>query len=122
VVWNDGLGLFIMVNGGAYAGHGMTDADHDYYDAWMHTQTGSLGFWYARHPYGPWHELFYTDCWTVDSSDNRTYQPKLSPKWIGDSGTEMVLVWSDAMRDPSGRSHGPNYTWNQMSVTIDEQS
>jgi hypothetical protein len=55
----------------------------------------------------------------VDSPDNRTYQPKLSPKWIGDSGREMVLIWSDAMRDPSGRSHGPNYTWNQMNVTID---
>jgi hypothetical protein len=119
VVWNEGLGLFVMVNGGTYAGRGMTGADEDYYDAWMHTETGSLGFWYAQHPYGPWHEFFYTDYWTVDSPDNRTYQPKLSPKWIDASGQEMVLIWSDAMRDETGRSHGPNYTWNQMAVTIE---
>ncbi|HEY54052.1 MAG TPA: DUF4185 domain-containing protein, partial [Caldilineae bacterium] len=41
VVWNVGLDLYIMVNGGTYAGHGMTNADQDYYDAWMHTKTGS---------------------------------------------------------------------------------
>ncbi len=46
VVWNDGLGFYIMVNGGTYGGHGMTDSDKDYYHRWMHTETGSLGFWY----------------------------------------------------------------------------
>lgn len=119
VVWNEGLNRFIMVNGGTYAGHGMTASDRDYYDSWMHTRSGSLGFWYAKHPYGPWQQFFYTDCWNADSPENRTYQPKLSPKWIGDSGREMVLVWSDAMKDASGRSHATNYTWNQMTVTID---
>ena len=119
VVWNEGLGLFIMANGGTYAGRGMTGSDEDYYDAWMHTETGSLGFWFARQPYGPWREFYYTDYWTVDSPQNRTYQPKLSPKWIDASRQQMVLIWSDAMRDESGRSHGPNYTWNQMAVTIE---
>lgn len=118
VVWNPGLNLYIMVNGGTYAGHGMTDTDEDYYDRWMHTETGSLGFWYAEHPYGPWHEFFYTDYWFVDSPENRTYQPKLSPKWISESGQEMVLIWSDAMKNELGQSHTTNYTWNQMSVTL----
>jgi hypothetical protein len=118
VVWNQGLGLYIMVNGGTYAGHGMTASDKDYYDSWMHTRTGSLGFWYSENPYGPWHEFYYTDYWTVDDPGNLTYQPKLSPKWISADGKEMVLIWSDAMKNKDGRSHTVNYRWNQMRITI----
>lgn len=119
VVWNEGLQLYIMVNGGTYAGHGMTGSDEDYYDGWMHTETGSLGIWYAHQPYGPWHQFFYTDYWVADSPANRTYQPKLSPKWISDSGREMVLIWSDAMKNEAGKSHTTNYKWNQMFITIE---
>lgn len=118
IVWNEGLGLYIMVNGGTYAGHKMTDADKDYYDAWMHTETGSLGFWYSKNPYGPWRQFFYTDHWTVDDANNRTYQPKLSPKWISKDGTRMVLIWSDAMKNEQGQSHSVNYKWNQMDIII----
>ena len=119
VVWNEGLGLYIMVNGGTYAGSKMTSSDKDYYDAWMHTQTGSLGFWYSKSPYGPWHEFYYTDYWTVDDPKNRTYQPSLSPKWISKDGKEMVLIWSDAMKNKEGRSHTVNYKWNHMRITIE---
>ena len=119
VVWNEGLGVYIMVNGGTYAGRGMTESDKDYYDSWMHTETGSLGFWYARKPYGPWRKFHYTDYWTVDDPGNRTYQPKLSPKWISADGKQMVLIWSDAMRDEQGRSHTVNYRWNHMKITIE---
>lgn len=118
VVWNPGLELYIMVNGGTYAGYGITDAAEDYYDRWMHTRTGSLGFWYAEHPYGPWKKFYYTDYWTVDDDDNLTYQPKLSPKWISDDGRQMTLIWSDAMKNESGRSHNLNYLWNQMEIEI----
>ena len=118
VVWNEGLGLYIMVNGGTYAGHGMTDSDKDYYDAWMHTETGSLGLWYSENPYGPWTQLYYTDYWIVDDTKNRTYQPKLSPKWISEDGTEMTLIWSDAMKNEKGQSHAVNYIWNQMKINI----
>ena len=118
VVWNEGLGLYIMVNGGTYAGHGMTASDKDYYDSWMHTRTGSLGFWYSQNPWGPWRQFYYTDYWTVDDPKNRTYQPKLSPKWISEDGKRMVLIWSDAMKNDEGRSHTVNYKWNQMRITI----
>ena len=118
VVWNEGLGLYIMVNGGTYAGHKMTASDADYYDAWMHTRTGSLGFWWSRKPCGPWHRFYYTDYWTVDNPGNRTYQPKLSPKWISPDGREMVLIWSDAMSDAEGHSHTVNYKWNQMRIEL----
>ena len=118
VVWNEPLGLYIMVNGGTYAGRTMSNSDKDYYDAWMHTETGSLGFWYAPRAYGPWRRFFYTDYWTVDDPKNRTYQPKLSPKWISADGKLMVLIWSDAMKNEQGRSHTVNYRWNQMKITI----
>ncbi len=118
VVWNEGLGLYIMVNGGTYAGYGMTDSDTDYYDGWMHTESGSLGFWYSENPYGPWKQFFYTDKWIVDNAENRTYQPKLSPKWISEDGTEMILIWSDAMKNAKGHSHADNYLWNQMKINI----
>jgi len=118
VVWNEGLGLYIMVNGGTYGGRRMTDSDKDYYDAWMHTETGSLGFWYAEKPWGPWRPFYYTEYWTVDDPKNRTYQPKLSPKWISDDGRKMVLIWSDAMKNEAGRSHTVNYKWNHMKISI----
>lgn len=119
VVWNKGLGLYIMVNGGTYAGYGMTDSDKDYYDKWMHTKTGSLGFWYSKSPYGPWKQFYYSDYWIADDERNLTYQPKLSPKWISDDGKQMVLIWSDAMKNDGGTSHTVNYIWNQMNITID---
>ena len=118
VVWNQGLGLYIMVNGGTYAGHGLSASDEDYYHQWMHTKTGSLGFWYAEHPWGPWHQFFYTDYWTVDDPGNLTYQPKLSPKWISPDGRRMTLIWSDAMKNAEGRSHTTNYKWNHMEIDL----
>jgi len=118
VVWNEGLGLYIMVNGGTYAGYGMTDSDKDYYDRWMHTETGSLGFWYSKNAYGPWTQFFYTDYWIADNDNNLTYQPKLSPKWISKDGKKMTLIWSDAMKNEEGHSHTVNYMWNQMEIEI----
>ncbi len=119
VVWNQGLGLYVMVNGGTYAGHGLSSADEDYYHSWMHTKSGSLGFWYAEKPWGPWRPFFYTDYWTADDPGNLTYQPKLSPKWISDDGKKMMLIWSDAMKNEEGRSHTVNYKWNQMEISLE---
>ena len=116
VVWNEGLGMFIMVTGGTYAGYTLDTTE--YYHSWMHTKTGSLGFYYAKTPWGPWRQFFYNPYWTVDSSDNRTYQPKLSPKWISEDGKEMVLIWSDAMKNAQGKSHTVNYRWNHMKIRI----
>jgi len=121
VVYNAGLGLYLMANGGTYGGHGLSAAANDYYDRWMHTRSGSMGLWWAQRPWGPWHPFFYVDEWTVDSPDNRTYQPKLSPKWISADGRRMVLAWSDAMRNAAGRSHTVNYLWNQMAITIETE-
>ena len=118
VVWNPGLQLYVMANGGTYAGYGFTQSTEDYYNRWMHTKTGSLGLWYSKTPYGPWNQFFYTDHWTVDDPDNLTYQPKLSPKWISEDGQTMTLIWSDAMLNDQGDSHAVNYLWNQIEINI----
>jgi len=118
VVWNQGLGLYLMVNGGTYGGHGLSGTAEDYYHRWMHTRSGSLGFWWSRHPWGPWTPFYYAAEWTVDSPDNRTYQPKLSPKWISADGRHLVLIWSDAMKNAEGKSHTVNYRWNQMEISL----
>lgn len=118
VVWNPGLNLYIMANGGTYAGDSLSNSPEDYYNRWMHTKTGSLGFWYSENPYGPWKQFYYTDYWTVDDENNLTYQPKLSPKWISEDGKKMVLIWSDAMKNEKGKSHTVNYLWNQMEIEI----
>ena len=118
VVWNPGLQLYVMVNGGTYAGDNLTDSEEDYYDRWMHTKTGSLGFWYSENPYGPWKQFYYNEYWTVDDPANLTYQPKLSPKWISPDGRKMTLIWSDAMLNAQGNSHSVNYVWNQMEIDI----
>ncbi len=118
VVWNPGLNLYIMVNGGTYAGDSLSNSTEDYFHPWMHTKTGSLGFWYSEKPYGPWKQFYYTDYWTADDEKNLTYQPKLSPKWISEDGKKMILIWSDAMKDEKGRSHSVNYLWNQMEIEI----
>ncbi len=116
VVWNEGLGVYIMVNGGTYAGPNMSQSN--YYDSWVHVKSGSLGFWYSKNPYGPWTKFYYTDHFTVDNENNRTYQPKLSPKWISDNGKKMVLIWSDAGQNSKGEYYSENYTWNQMEIEI----
>jgi hypothetical protein len=118
VVWNEGLQMFVMVNGGTYAGHGLTNSKKDYYDNWMHTKSGSLGLWYAKDPWGPWKQFYYDEEWVVDDPKNRTYQPKLSPKWISEDGKTMTLIWSDAMKNENGHSHTTNYLWNQMQIEI----
>ncbi|MCF6268942.1 MAG: DUF4185 domain-containing protein [Melioribacteraceae bacterium] len=121
VVWNEGLNLYIMVNGGTYGGKGMTKGDEDYYHSWMHTKTGSLGFWYSENPYGPWTQFYYTDYWIAENEKELTYQPKLSPKWISDDGKKMILIWSDAMKNEKGRAHTINYLWNHMEINIQLQ-
>lgn len=110
VVWNEGLGVYIMVNGGTYTFN---------YD-WNNLDlSGSLGFWYSKTPFGPWEQIYYTDHFTVDDPKNRLYQPKLSPKWISEDGEEMVLIWSDAMANEQGLSHSVNYRWNQMKINLE---
>jgi len=118
VIWNEGLGLYIMVNGGTYAGLGMSLSDTDYFYSWPHSESGSLGLWYSKTPFGPWKQFYYSDHWTADNPKNLIYWPTLSSKWISSDGKDMVLVWCDAMKNARGESHAVNYRWNQMRIHL----
>jgi hypothetical protein len=113
VVYNPGLDLYIMVN------YGIKDHRKNFWDNWCQNcpTAGSLGFYYAKNPWGPWTEFHYIEEFKPNHADNRTYQPKLSPKWIYNNGRTMVLIWSDA-----GRDHSTWYKWNQMKITIETTS
>jgi len=109
VVYNPGLDLYIMVS------YGVTDEGKNFWDGWCRhcKYPGSLGFWYAENPWGPWKQFYYSEYFYADRKENRTYGFKLSPKWIGEDGKTMQLIWSDA-----GDDHSTNYKWNQMEIEI----
>ncbi|GAA3978743.1 hypothetical protein [Allohahella marinimesophila] len=108
VVYNKGLGKYIMVNGGMYA------KTYNGTDAGKNNGSGSLTFHYSDNPYGPWKELRHIDHFTATSSTERTYQPKLDPKNISSDGTRMTLIWSDH----AGPFSSNYYTFNQMQIKI----
>ena len=125
MVWNPGLGLYIMVSGGTFAGPGMTNSDEDYFHRVPHAKSGSLGIYSSKNPWGPWKEIWYDEQWTPDDPANHIYWPKLSPKWISESGEEMTLIWSDQtfiLDDEGNRirnsNKASNYTWNQMKIQL----
>lgn len=109
VVYNEGLDKYIMTS------YGIKDKNQEYWGGWCaHCPTpGSIGFWYADKPWGPWKQFYYEDAFYPDNEDNRTYGFKLSPKWISEDGKKMVLIWSDA-----GNNHSTYYKWNQMEIEI----
>jgi hypothetical protein len=108
VVYNKALDIYIMATGG-------TERKGD---SWMHDNTGSLGFYWSKNPWGPWIEFYYNEYWYADSEKNRCYQPKLSPKWISEDGSEMIFIFSDAQENEKGISHTVNYRWNQERITL----
>lgn len=109
VVYNKGLGLYIMTS------YGISDPGKKFWDGWCSDckYPASIGFWYSENPWGPWKQFYYQDYFYADSKDNRTYGFKLSPKWISEDGKKMVLIWSDA-----GDNHSTYYRWNQMEIEI----
>ncbi|MBT6144257.1 MAG: DUF4185 domain-containing protein [Gemmatimonadetes bacterium] len=122
IVWNEALGLYIMVNGGTYPGSGLSAGE--YWEHWSHSKSGSIGLYWAANPWGPWHEFFYDSCFTTVDDDDRTYQPKLSPKWMSADGTQMWMIWSDrggAVDAEKQTSTNRFYKWNQMRFDIQMQ-
>ncbi len=63
-------------------------------------------------------KIYYVNHFKVDNKNNRTVQPKLSPKWISEDGKKMTLIWSDAGKNAKGEYYSENYTWNQMEIEI----
>lgn len=109
VVWNEKLGLFIMVTGSTLRpGTGDPNLKSD-----VHNESGSLMFLYAEKPWGPWNQFYWKENWQVGEDINRLYFPQLAPKWISEDGLTMQLVFSDA-----ANGHSTYYMWNMQEVKL----
>ncbi len=108
VVWNEKLGLFIMVTGGT-----QRPGTGDPVSPYPHTESGSLMFLYAEKPWGPWTQFYWKENWQVGEEINRLYLPQLAPKWISEDGKTMQLVFSDA-----ANNHSTYYKWNMQKITL----
>jgi hypothetical protein len=78
-----------------------------------------LGFWTARHPWGPWTQVHEELAWTPDHDPlARAYQPQVAPKWVAPDGRSFWLVWTDYQQVPGGGR--PYYAFNaqQAEVTL----
>lgn len=108
VVWNEKLGLFIMVTGGSQrpgTGDPISNSPHN--------ESGSLMFLHAENPWGPWKQFYWKENWQVGEDINRLYLPQLAPKWISGDGKTMQLVFSDA-----ANGHTTFYKWNMQEVRL----
>jgi hypothetical protein len=86
VVYNPGLGLYMMANWGmGTRPDGMWFAKPSY-----------LGFWVANNPWGPWTQIHEETAWLPSGDKHaRAYQPQIAPKWIAADGKSFWLVWTD---------------------------
>ncbi|MCK5853141.1 DUF4185 domain-containing protein [bacterium] len=108
VIWNEKLGLFIMVTGGS-----QRPGTGDPISSFPHIESGSLMFLHAENPWGPWTQFYWKENWQVGEEINRLYLPQLAPKWISEDGKTMQLVFSDA-----ANSHSIYYKWNMQEITL----
>ena len=107
VVYNAGLGVYMMAN------WGMGCAD----DGMWFGKPSYLGFWIAPQPWGPWTQIHEETQWTpLDDRGARAYQPQIAPKWIAGDGKSFWLVWTDFQEIDGQR---PFYAFNTQEVKIE---
>lgn len=86
VVFNEPLGLYLMVNWGMGC---------DPTGEWFGKPT-YLGFWAASTPWGPWTQIHEESAWMPEGDQHaRGYQAQIAPKWIAADGKSFWLVWTD---------------------------
>ena len=86
VVYNEPLGLYMMVSAGIGCASDGTEFGKPSY----------LGVWVASTPWGPWRQIHEERSWTPGKDPTaRAYAPQISPKWIAADGRSFWLVWSD---------------------------
>lgn len=114
VVYNEPLGLFIMVN----SANGWYPVDkHNRFSG--RDRENRLELFYAVNPWGPWKKIHEDTAWVADDPKNDLYQAVLNPKWISADGREMYMMWSDR-RDNYSRSYY-TYTHQKIVLQFDEQ-
>ncbi len=128
VVYNAALDRYLMVS------YGISDGGTNYWNGWCRPTSklsATVGMWHAKDPWGPWTQFYYQPewktpgdppaTWGFDGKASRTYQFKLSPKWIEDNGRTLYLVWSDAGGRWDAGHYGHSdywYRWNQVKITL----
>jgi hypothetical protein len=78
------------------------------------SQPSSLGIYTSPKPWGPWQEVYWTNKWIINSTDDRLYEPVIAPKWIAEDGKSFYLIHSN-----SRGSFSPTYyLFNVQKVTL----
>ncbi len=86
VVYNEGLGIYMMSS----AGIGCAP------DGTAFGKPSYLGFWIASTPWGPWRQVHEDTAWQPGNDPAaRAYAPQIAPKWIAADGKSCWLVWAD---------------------------
>jgi uncharacterized protein (TIGR03437 family) len=109
VVYNKGLGLYMMAAGGTGKNGGALFNSPSY-----------LGIYTAPQPWGPWTQIHENTAW-INGEDvtTRLYEPVIAPKWIAPDGKSFYLVFSDAKGWGIGNPWVlPNYKFNVQKVTV----
>jgi Domain of unknown function (DUF4185) len=87
VVYNEPLGVYMMVNFGW---------KYDKPPQYPPKVPSYLGFWTAPNPWGPWTQIYEDTAWRPGGDPNaRAYMPQIAPAWISADGKSFWLVWSD---------------------------
>ena len=106
VVYNAPLGIYMMANWGMGC-----SADGGWFG-----KPSYLGFWVAKHPWGPWTQVHEENEWTpMGDPKARAYQPQISPKWIAKDGKSFWLVFTDFQQILDG---SPYYCFYYQKVEI----
>jgi hypothetical protein len=86
VVYNAGLGVYMMANWGMGT---------DQTGKWF-VKPSYLGFWVADHPWGPWRQIHEDRAWFPPGGDagGQCYQPQIMPGWIAADGKSFWLAWT----------------------------
>jgi len=86
VIYNEPLGLYLMVSAGVGCAPDGTEFGKASY----------LGFWVCDTPWGPWRQIHEESAWTPGKDAAvRAYAPQIAPKWIAPDGRSIWLVWAD---------------------------
>lgn len=85
--------------------------------SWWFGKPSYLGFWAARHPWGPWTQVHEDTAWTPTGDPReRAYQPQIVPKWIAADGRSFWLVWTD-FQEVQGKGR-PYYAFNAQRAEV----
>ncbi|MFT3946146.1 MAG: DUF4185 domain-containing protein [Agriterribacter sp.] len=86
VVYNKGLGLYMMANWGVGV---------DTSGMWF-TKPTYLGIWIADAPWGPWKQVHEELQWFPPggTTEGQCYQPQIMPGWIAADGKSFWLSWT----------------------------